>query len=69
MYLTDDNKLHISIDEVKSRKYDVTKLLTDEVDNISKKIICDYNRENQTSIRYNSVWGMVEGKLIINVVK
>ena len=68
MYVDETLKLHISIDELRQRKYILKELLSDDVDTIGRQVVHQYNIESGRLFSFKKVFGLLEGELVIQVM-
>ena len=71
MYLDEQQLLHISIDELKMRNYELKDLLSDNLDSIARQVVYQFNLEkhinNLNCYQFEKTYGLIEGQLIIKV--
>lgn len=68
MYVDETLRLHISIDELRVRGYNLKGLLSDDVDAIGRQVVHQFNIESDSLYSFAKVFGLLEGELVIQVM-
>lgn len=65
MYVDEHQLLHISIDELKMRNYELKDLLSDDLDSIARQVVSQWNIGRTEKYFFVKVFGLVSGELLI----
>lgn len=68
MYLDEQQLLHISIDELKMRNYELKDLLSDNLDSIARQVVHQWNVESLEKCCFVKTFGLIGGELLIFVI-